>query len=313
MQTMLDSYPQVYSLGHKALVNLFKAPVIVQEKIDGSQFSFGRFVDHEVWEVKMRSKGCKVTPENPGMFSLAVTTVEGLAPELTPGWIYRCEYLSKPKHNVLAYDRIPTGGLICYDIQQGMADFLSPVEMALECKRIGLEIVPFFSDSMGYRHPERIDMDWLKALLDHISCLGGQKLEGVVVKNYSFFGADGKPLFGKFVSEKFKEVHAKEWKNQNPGTGDIVDLLTARYRTEARWQKAVMHLAERGEIENSPRDIGLLFKEVSIDLLKDCKEEIKEILFDWAWKRKLSRSVTAGLAEWYKEKLAEQQFEGDGH
>lgn len=37
----LNSYPKVYALGHPALAGLFDGPVIVQEKVDGSQFSFG--------------------------------------------------------------------------------------------------------------------------------------------------------------------------------------------------------------------------------------------------------------------------------
>ena len=304
MLTMIDSYPQVFNLGHKALVDLFKDPVLVQEKIDGSQFSFGHFVDDltEQYEIRMRSKGCKVTEDNPGMFKLAIETVQRLAPQLTLGWIYRAEYLSKPKHNVLAYDRVPKDNIIIYDIQIGEGDFLQSILAEAECRRLNLEYVPTWTgDGLN-------SVEALKSLLDTISVLGGQKVEGIVVKNYHRFGVDAKPLFGKYVSEDFKEVHAKEWKNQNPASADILEILTARFRSEARWAKAVQHLRERGELEGSPRDIGLLFKEVPVDLLKECEDEIKQVLFDWAWKRKLSRSVTAGLAEWYKEQLAAQQF-----
>ena len=305
---MIDSYPQVFNLGHKAIVDLFKDPVVVQEKVDGSQFSFGKFVDHETFEVKMRSKGCKVTPENPGMFKLAADAVEARRDLLTPGYIYRSEFLAKPKHNVLAYDRVPKDNVILYDIQRGTGDFLSPVEMELEANRIELEVVPLLESISS----DVLKMEDFRDLLEKVSVLGGQKVEGIVIKNYSRFGFDAKPLFGKYVSEKFKEVHAKEWKNQNPGGGDIIDLLTARFRSEARWQKAVQHLRERGELEDSPRDIGKLFKEVPVDLLKECKDEIMAILFDWAWKRRLSRSITAGLAEWYKDELAKAQFKVEG-
>ena len=39
--TVLTSYPKVYQLGHKAVLDIFSGPVVIQEKIDGSQFSFG--------------------------------------------------------------------------------------------------------------------------------------------------------------------------------------------------------------------------------------------------------------------------------
>ncbi len=35
------SYPKIYGLGHKAITELLSDNVMVEEKIDGSQFSFG--------------------------------------------------------------------------------------------------------------------------------------------------------------------------------------------------------------------------------------------------------------------------------
>ena len=37
------SFPSVYAVGHAALADLFLDDVIVEEKVDGSQFSFGLF------------------------------------------------------------------------------------------------------------------------------------------------------------------------------------------------------------------------------------------------------------------------------
>lgn len=42
--------------------------------------------------------------------------------------------------------------------------------------------------------------------------------------------------------------------------------------------------------------------------LAECHEEIKEQLFKWAWKS-ISRQVTAGFPEFYKDLLAKKQFE----
>jgi hypothetical protein len=38
------SYSSIYALGHKALAELFMEPVLIEEKVDGSQFSFGACV-----------------------------------------------------------------------------------------------------------------------------------------------------------------------------------------------------------------------------------------------------------------------------
>ena len=51
------SYPSIYNLGHAAVANLLAVPHQVQEKVDGSQFSFGRFVEDGKVRLRVRSKG----------------------------------------------------------------------------------------------------------------------------------------------------------------------------------------------------------------------------------------------------------------
>ena len=290
------SYPSIYALGHKAVAELLLDPVLVEEKIDGSQFSFGLFEDGH----RARSKGAQlniIAPDN--MFKKAVEIIQTLP--LREGWTYRAEYLMKPKHNALAYDRVPRLHLIVFDINTGEEEYLPWEAKADEAERIGLEIVPKLLEG-------RIeDVQHFRQLLETVSILGGQKVEGVVVKNYARFGLDKKALMGKFVSEAFKEVHAAAWKADNPSSRDILDRLIDTYRTPARWQKALQHLKEAGQIEGSPRDIGLLMREVAPDIEKECEAEIKDKLWAWAWPH-LRRGVIRGLPEWHKERLLEQQF-----
>src|SRR5260221_5011697 len=117
------------------------------------------------------------------------------------------------------------------------------------------------------------------------SILGGQKIEGMVIKpvGYNLFGIDKKVLMGKFVSEAFKEIHAHEWKQSNPGTKDIVERIIDKYKTPARWQKAIIHLREKGLITDAPQDIPAIMKEVVSDTLLDSALEIQEELMDYAW------------------------------
>lgn len=292
------SYPKVYNLGHAAVKDLFLDDVIVEEKIDGSQFSFG-VIDGVL---RLRSKGKEMTAEMPeALFATAAAHVQARAHRLRPGWTYRCEYLSKPKHNVLAYDRVPQDNLILFDINTGEEQYLSYDVKRDEAAMLELETVPLLAQGSIQ------SADQLRELLETRSCLGGQRVEGVVVKNYKRFGVDGKALLGKYVSEAFKEVHAGEWRKANPTASDIVDRLIMTYRTPARWQKALQHLTEAGVIENSPRDIGKLFPEVVADTRAECEAEIKEMLFKHVWP-KLQRGITAGLPEWYKSLLLEKQF-----
>ena len=111
-------------------------------------------------------------------------------------------------------------------------------------------------------------------------------------------------------STKFREMHQKEWKDKNPGGKDIIQFIIEEFRTQTRWHKALQHLKEKDEIENSPRDIGKLIVEAKNDILEECREEIAQKLFNWAWPH-IQRGVVAGIAEWYKDQLLKRQFEED--
>ncbi|HKZ41906.1 MAG TPA: RNA ligase family protein, partial [Candidatus Hodarchaeales archaeon] len=295
---VIHSYPQVYQIGHKAIKNIFDGPVLVQEKIDGSSFSFG-FIDGEL---QCRSKGKQLILDAPEkMFTRAIETAKELARHLHPNWVYRAEYLEKPKHNTIAYSRIPNKHLILYDINTGTEEYLYPNLLSVEGEGLGLEVVPKFFEGVIS------DFTQFKELLERESVLGGSKIEGFVVKNYSLFTQEKKVAMGKYVREDFKEENAKDFRARNPTGKDITQILIMKYKTEARWRKAIQHLREQGLLEDSPKDIGLLVREVPSDILKECETEIKDALFEHFWKN-ISRGVTAGLPEFYKEELAKSAF-----
>ena len=293
----INSYPSIYALGHKAIQGIFDTEVLIEEKVDGSQFSFG-VVDGEL---SCRSKGKDIVLDAPEkMFGKAIEVVKSLP--LREGWVYRGEYLQSPKHNTLSYSRTPKNFIILFDINTGLEEYMSYIEKREEAERLGLECVPIMFQGKVDNFEE------FKSFLEKESVLGGSLVEGVVVKNYSLFTQEKKVAMGKYVSESFKETHQGEWKRTNPNNRDLETILIEEYRTPARWQKAVQHLKEKELISGSPKDIGVLMKEVSEDVRKECEEEIKEKLFKHFWP-KISRGVTRNLPEWYKEELAKTSFE----
>jgi len=298
----MNHYSSIFSLGHAAVTDLLKGPVYVQEKVDGSQFGFSKLADGTLM---IRSKGCVMNIDAPEkMFEAAAQTVKEIGPLLTPGFTYRAEYLAKPKHNALVYSRIPAKHIIIFDIDAGNQNYLAYPEVKTEADRIGLETVPLLFEGIVN------DITEFRKFLETESVLGGQKIEGVVVKpvGYGIYGKDKKVLMGKFVSEAFKEVHSHAWKESNPSSNDILQRLGMEYQSQARWQKAVMHLKESGQLEDAPQDIGKLMKEVSMDLDKETVDEIKDKLFAWAMPH-IKRAAVRGLPEWYKNELLKKQFE----
>lgn len=293
------SYPSVYALGHPAIDGILDGAVVIEEKIDGSQFSFGVFDGG----TRCRSKGKMQPPgEHDHMFNAAVETVGRLAPTLHPGWTYRGEFLGNPKHNTLRYERVPKQHIIIFDINTDNEHYLTPDEKAEEAARIGLEVVPLL-DVGGLSSIDDLDR-WLQTE----SILGGTTIEGVVVKNYRRFGRNKKVLMGKFVSEAFKETNKENW--GKPKRADVLTKIRERYRTEARWAKAVQHLRDAGTLECSPRDIGALIVEAQNDVHKECAGEIKDVLFATFWPD-IKRGLTAGLPDWYKRQLAASAMKKD--
>lgn len=298
----LHSYPKVWNLGHPAIADLFDGAVVVQEKVDGSQFTFGVIAG----ELHCRSKGAPVYLETTDSnFKPAVDTARRLfeAGLLKEGWQYRGEAMRAPKHNTLAYERAPRGNVILFDIDRGLESRLGPEQLAAEAAQLDLEVVPTFFNGVI------ANVDDLKRLLDTESCLGGTKVEGVVIKNYARWSdKDGKMLMGKLVSEDFREANTSDWRKRNPTKTDVVQAVIESYRTERRWEKAVERLRDAGKLESSPRDIGTLIREVPADVRAECEHEIKDALFQHFWKD-IQRGVTHGLPEWYKQRLIAQQFD----
>ena len=113
---------------------------------------------------------------------------------------------------------------------------------------------------------------------------------------------------GKYVSEAFKEVHEADWKARNPHGKDLIQKFIEKYHSPARWQKAVQHLREAGKLEGSPRDIGMLIREIPADVRKEEEQAIKDALFEHFWLQ-IQRGIIAGFPEWYKSELAKSAFD----
>jgi hypothetical protein len=79
--TSWDAYPKIWNLGHAQLTELLWDDVVIQEKLDGSQFSFG-VIDGEL---RVRSRGREFDVHGPDkIFAAACATVLRIADELVP-------------------------------------------------------------------------------------------------------------------------------------------------------------------------------------------------------------------------------------
>ncbi|GAH01159.1 unnamed protein product, partial [marine sediment metagenome] len=274
----IKPFPKIFHVGDGMIPNLFKGEVEITEKIDGSQFAFG--IDSD-GQIVMRSKGQDLSEQAvPKMFEIAAAQVTGRLKNMFEVMVeqecrdlyFYCEYLEKPHHNTLTYSRVPKNNLYLFGVYS-KGEWVSDYDMLY-----------VWADDLDIERPNLLHtgeiadpVSEIEHLLHVDSILGNTKIEGVVVKNYNepaFKGSYVLPIsMGKYVSEKFKEKHNKEWKKTS-GKGKL-ELLIESFKTEARWEKAIQHLRDNDELENAPKDIGKLIKEIQRDLEDEEKEYAK--------------------------------------
>ena len=282
---MISSYPKADHL--RARDALLFGPVVVEEKVDGSQLSVRR-EGKTTW---CRSKTVPFEAANyEGPFKLAADAVSAI--DLPEGYTFRGEFLMRPRHNVLAYDRVPKHNFVVWDVQAPDGGYLHRAAKQLICHGVGLEVVPLL-------HEGEVTREQLVAMFDTTSMLGGQRIEGVVVKSYDRPHPKGEPLWAcKLVAEQFQEV-AGRCKIRKERQDDPVDKILCKYQSEARWNKAIQHLRDDERLTNTRSDIGPLIKEIQADVMLECQEDIKDELFD-LFRKQLMNKVIEGFPQWYQ-------------
>ena len=296
----VPSYPKIMSFGGSLVGHALDGEVVVQEKVDGSQFGFGI---NEDGELVFRSKGQANLTAPDGLFAAAVRHITEQYARWTDTEKMRdCyfygEVVSRPKHNVLCYDRCPSGNVVLFDGIEG-GSWLTRAELEVAADILAVDVVP--ERFRGEATPEVI-----RELLATPSFLGGVIQEGVVVKNYGqsiTINGFPQPLFVKLVRAEFKEAHSKEWGEPKVGKS-AAEEVAAAFCTEARWLKAAQHLREDGRLLNEPRDIPTLMGEVQRDLVEECEADIKDALWR-IFRKDILRAATRRLPEWWKGRLVE--------
>lgn len=306
----MRKYIKVQHLGDKLISDLLEGQVVVEEKIDGSQFR----IEASANGVRCGSKSVDFGEEMDKNFKKGVELV--MSSKLV-GYDYGghtfhifAEYLQSPHHNTLHYERTPDRHLMIFDVVDELADgslsFYTPEQKRGFAGWLGFEAIPTLFEGDG----SELTQERINEMLKTTSALGKETIEGIVVKNYSKFYDPVKfPYYagmfkaGKYVRAEFTERNNTEWKAKKGGIEQFLESLAM----PARWVKAVQHLKDAGQLSDNMADMRLLIPELMRDFEEEEKEDIKEKLYGM-YRKQMLASVQRGFAEWYKQRLLEQQF-----
>ena len=301
---MIKAFPKIFAIGTDYIRDLFNHPVEITEKVDGSQYCFGKDPDGNLY---MRSKGKQLFPEFADKnFVPAVNHTLAVQDIMPKDMVFYCETLARPHHNSLTYNRIPRNNLYLFGVSDYTGTkFDSNLNYYADLLCIDRAVV------LNNYFESKIDsFESIKEILNMESYLGGPKIEGFVVKNYyNPFLLGGQPIpvmAGKFISEQYKEISRQSWGKENTSKGKW-EVFKDSYLNQNRWEKAIQHLRDDGILINDPKDIGILLKEIQRDIIEEEKETIKNFLWSEFGKELLRHSVR-GFAEYYKEKLLSRSF-----
>jgi hypothetical protein len=304
----LMKYPEVLNANdvRKTRIEFSEGEYFIEEKVDGSQFRFG-IVDgeHKFGSHHIDYEGYTTDK----MFQQAVVIAEGILKKVSgfDNIVFFAEYLAKPKQNALKYSRVPLSNFYLFDVAVD-GKFVSPSEVIKFADEVGVEPVRVLE--VKRQLPE---IEYLDSIVNMESVLGGEKMEGVVIKNYDMnIVINGKLRFFslKYVREKFRELNKIEHLDENKKVSPE-DIVSRLINKEAVWSKAIQRIQEDGIITYEMRDIQSLIEAVKDDIEKEYKETIKEEMYR-VYKKDIEKAVVRGLAEYYKKYLYEAIKGGGG-
>jgi hypothetical protein len=310
----MERYQKVLQLGDPHLDGILEGNIVVEEKLDGSQF---RINITAKGEMLFGSKAVSYTDGTPAekMFNKPIAISEEQFKELAKPSAFEyhifAEYLSSKHHNTLIYAREPQNNIVIFDVKIELPDMKSSwmnyEDKKAFAKKYGFEVPQLIYKGDG----RKLTKDKINELLETTSMLGGQKVEGIVIKHYDkyydilrfpqFAALANSWMVGKYVREEFTELNKENWKQMK---GSPLEAIYESLKNPNRWNKAWQHLQEEGKLSHTLRDIPLLIAESQRDLQEEEKENIKEQLWR-IYDREMMRNSIRGLPEWYKQKLLE--------
>ena len=182
------------------------------------------------------------------------------------------QYISESmQKHTLTYTKVPlTVGYDCIDLSTG--EYLPYEQSKKLFEDIGIPFVHIHC----VKPANELTVDELVEYIKQPVYRDGAE-EGVVVKVYSTKNRFGRPMFGKIVTDDFKVQNRKAFgENQPKKPKGLENRIAEMYFTPARFEKAIQHFKQEGELINMSL-MPKLFAYISDDILIEHILEIKNM------------------------------------
>ena len=263
MAVLMERIPDLGLRGTRALMEPGHN-CVVEEKIDGAQMTFG-VSDGQLAAYSRRH--ALHLGRIPLRFRNVMAALGAVASVMEPGLSYRAEVVNRPQSVTLAYDRVAANFAVLFDVTRADGSFLDAEARARWAEKLGLDCVPVL-------HQGEVTPALLTDLIaNSVPLLGGERIEGVVVKSADDLSAER--MMGKFVADDFKEAHIVDWSGSTDPRS-MVQSLAFSVATPARFNKMVQAMAEDGVLTGTRADIGEFCRRTIANVAEEQGEELLE-------------------------------------
>ncbi len=268
--------------------------IIIQTKIDGANAS-ATWEDGQV-KCFSRKKECSASNTLRGFWNF----IQELNPSMFSehiNWVFFGEWLVK---HTINYNDEAYGQWYVYDIYDKTTEQYLPQNIVKRwCEVWNMNYIETLYDG------EFIDWEHVKRFL-HSSKMYGDEQEGIVVKNetrLSLVEDSRQPSYIKIVNSEFCETKAHKGEktvdlNKIQGMANATDIISTIV-TEARVRKEINKMIDEGILPTdiSPRDMGIVAKNLPKRIIDDCmKEERETFLSAGEYAGKVSSQLTMMFA-----------------
>lgn len=273
----LTKYQHVERLGHDDVMGLLDGTVVVQEKLDGANFSVAKHPEKGLI-LASRNNVISVGGHPSTGFNGAIEYVldhPGIAKVLEhhPDWVLRGEWLTR---HTINYEATKMKKFYVFDVQDRDGKYVPISQYAAVMELREILFIPALAE---FTSPS---LDQLTELTQGPGAYGAAQKEGIVVKRYDFVNKWGRTTWGKLVSADFREankIHMGATKH------DPIEIQFASKVTDEDILKVIHKIRDAAgttTIKDMPQVLGRVWNDAFTDRLWSFvqKEHVKEFNFN---------------------------------